>query len=164
MKIRLANKNDLKSIEQIYENARQYMRSIGNFTQWGNGYPSVDIIHTDIEQNCLYVVEDGSIQAVFTLVMGEDPTYQEIDGAWLDDQPYATLHRIASRGTQKGLFKLIIDFSWSIHPNLRIDTHQDNTPMRHLIEKNGFVYCGIIIVGDGTPRLAYQKVDGLSYA
>jgi len=32
----------------------------------------------------------------------------------LNDEPYATLHRIASKGTQKGLFKLIIDFSWSI--------------------------------------------------
>lgn len=159
MMIRLANKDDLKPIEQIYENARQFMRSTGNFTQWGNGYPNKEIIYADIEQKCLYVVEDEEIQAVFTLIMGEDPTYLEIDGAWLNDRSYATLHRIASRGTQKGLFKLIIEFSWSICPNLRIDTHQNNTPMRHLIEKNGFVYCGIIIVGDGTPRLAYQKAD-----
>ena len=159
MKIRLANKEDLKAIEQIYENARQFMRSNGNFSQWGNSYPSVGIIQADIEQKCLYVVEDEAIQAVFTLIMGEDPTYLEIDGAWLNDRSYATLHRIASRGTQKGIFKLIIEFSWSICPNLRIDTHKDNKPMRHLIEKNGFVYCGIIIVGDGTPRLAYQKAD-----
>lgn len=159
MKIRLANTGDLKSIEQIYENARQFMRSTGNFTQWGNGYPNVEIILADIEQKCLYVVEDEAIQAVFTLILGVDPTYLEIVGAWLNDEPYATLHRIASKGTQKGLFKLIIDFSWSICPNLRIDTHQNNAPMRHLIEKNGFEYCGIIIVGDGTPRLAYQKVE-----
>ena len=33
MMIRLANKDDLKSIEQIYESARQFMRSTGNFTQ-----------------------------------------------------------------------------------------------------------------------------------
>ena len=157
--IRLANKGDLKSIEQIYENARQFMRSNGNFSQWGNSYPSVGIIQADIKQKCLYVVEDEAIQAVFTLIMREDPTYLEIDGAWLNDRSYATLHRIASRGTQKGIFKLIIEFSWSICPNLRIDTHKDNKPMRHLIEKNGFVYCGIIIVGDGTPRLAYQKAD-----
>ena len=26
-----------------------------------------------------------------------------------------------------------------------------------LIEKNGFTYCGIITVDDGTERLAYQK-------
>ena len=159
MKIRLANKEDLKAIEQIYENARQFMRSNGNFSQWGNSYPSVGIIQADIKQKCLYVVEDEAIQAVFTLIMGEDPTYLEIDGAWLNDRSYATLHRIASRGTQKGIFKLIIEFSWSICPNLLIDTHKDNKPMRHLIEKNGFVYCGIIIVGDGTPRLAYQKAD-----
>lgn len=159
MKIRLANKADLQSIEHIYDLARAFMRSTGNMTQWAKGYPSEGIIMSDIEQKYLYVVEDELIQAVFTLILGKDPTYGEIDGAWLNDRPYATLHRIASRGTQKGLFKLIVDFSWSICSNLRIDTHKDNIPMRHLIEKNGFVYCGIIIVGDGTPRLAYQKVD-----
>ena len=71
MKIRLANKEDLKAIEQIYENARQFMRSNGNFSQWGNSYPSVGIIQADIKQKCLYVVEDEAIQAVFTLIMGE---------------------------------------------------------------------------------------------
>ena len=157
MKIRLANKDDLRSIEHIYDLARAFMRTTGNVTQWSNGYPNEEIIKSDIEQKYLYVVEDNGIQAVFTLILGEDPTYLSINGAWLNDKPYATLHRIASRGTQKGLFKLIIDFAWSICPNLRIDTHKDNKPMRHLIEKNGFDYCGIIIVGDGTPRLAYQK-------
>jgi hypothetical protein len=159
MIIRLANIHDIQHIEQIYDLARAFMRSTGNETQWANGYPNEGIIVNDIEQKYLYVIEDTEIQAAFTLILGEDPTYQEIDGAWLNDQPYATLHRIASKGTQKGLLKLIIDFSWSICPNLRIDTHKDNRPMRHLIEKNGFLYCGIIIIGDGTPRLAYQKVQ-----
>ena len=27
----------------------------------------------------------------------------------------------------------------------------------HLIEKNGFTRCGIIIVDDGTERIAFQK-------
>jgi hypothetical protein len=159
MMIRLANIHDIQHIEQVYERARAFMRSTGNETQWGNGYPSEEIIVNDIEQKYLYVIEDKEIQAAFTLILGEDPTYLEIDGAWLNDQPYATLHRIASKGSQKGMFKLIVDFAWSICPNLRIDTHKDNMPMRHLIEKNGFDYCGIIIVGDGTPRLAYQKAE-----
>ncbi len=41
--------------------------------------------------------------------------------------------------------------------NLKIDTHRDNKIMQHLLEKNGFKYCGIINTDDGTERMAYQK-------
>lgn len=30
--------------------------------------------------------------------------------------------------------------------------------MQHLLDKNGFKYCGIVYVEDGTERIAYQKV------
>ena len=43
--------------------------------------------------------------------------------------------------------------------SLRADTHEDNKIMQHLLEKNGFVRCGIIHVEDGTPRVAYQKLS-----
>ncbi len=40
----------------------------------------------------------------FAFILGEDPTYQQIDGAWLNDQPYGTIHRIAGNGKIKGTF------------------------------------------------------------
>ena len=43
-------------------------------------------------------------------------------------------------------------------PHLRIDTHADNRPMRNHIAGAGFVYCGIIRVEDGSPRLAYERL------
>ena len=42
--------------------------------------------------------------------------------------------------------------------NVRVDTHEDNKPMQHLIAKAGFAYCGVIHLADGDPRLAYQLV------
>lgn len=33
--------------------------------------------------------------------------------------------------------------------------------MQHLLEKYGFVRCGIIYLPDGAPRIAYQKMTGL---
>lgn len=51
-------------------------------------------------------------------------------------------------------------FFWGPSPNLRIDTHEENKVMRHLIEKSGFAECGIIRVEDGSPRIAYQYVGG----
>ena len=41
--------------------------------------------------------------------------------------------------------------------NIRIDTHEDNRIMQHLLDKYGFAKCGCIYVEDGTPRIAYQK-------
>ena len=43
-------------------------------------------------------------------------------------------------------------------PHLRADTHAANLTMRHCMERAGFVYCGVIYVADGTPRVAYEKV------
>ncbi len=43
--------------------------------------------------------------------------------------------------------------------NFRIDTHNDNKIMQHVIEKNGFIRCGIIYVKDGSPRIAYEKIE-----
>lgn len=42
----------------------------------------------------------------------------------------------------------------------RVDTHGDNVIMRRCIERAGFVYCGIIYLLNGDPRLAYQKLGG----
>jgi RimJ/RimL family protein N-acetyltransferase len=42
--------------------------------------------------------------------------------------------------------------------NIRIDTHQDNQRMIHLIEKAGFARCGIIYTRDHSPRVAYQRL------
>ena len=42
--------------------------------------------------------------------------------------------------------------------HLRIDTHEDNIVMQHLIIKNGFRKCGIIHIADGSPRIAYEKI------
>ena len=39
----------------------------------------------------------------------------------------------------------------------KIITHRDNRIMQHLLDKNGFTYCGIIYLDDGTERLAYQN-------
>ena len=41
---------------------------------------------------------------------------------------------------------------------MRIDTHEDNKIMQHLIEKNGFSKRGIIFKDDGSPRVAFEYV------
>ena len=156
--IRLAETHDLPALEEIYRAARQYMKDTGNPTQWGDVRPTREMLEQDIPLRQLYVIEeDGTLYGAFALVFGKDPSYFYIeDGAWLNDAPYATIHRVASSGMRSGVFAQCMDFCKSKCTNLRIDTHRDNHTMQHLIEKHDFVRCGIIYVEDGTPRIAYQ--------
>ena len=158
MTIRKTEFTDLPRLREIYSHARDFMRSSGNPTQWGDSRPHESLIIGDIEQGNGYVVEhDGKIVGVFAFIIGEEPTYQEIDGEWLNSAPYGTIHRIANSGEAHGVFSACLDFCFELIPNVRIDTHRDNAPMLHLIRKHGFTECGTIWVDDGTPRIAFQK-------
>ena len=99
--------------------------------------------------------------AVFVLAECEEPTYRRIfQGQWLDDtRPYATIHRIAALPEVHGIFQMVVQFALSRMDSLRIDTHQDNHPMRHMVTSNGFSYCGIILLADGSERMAYQLLN-----
>ena len=93
----------------------------------------------------------------FALLPSPEPTYDHIAGTWLTDEPYGVIHRIASYPGVHGIFSAVIDYAAQRYAHLRIDTHRDNRIMRHLIEKHGFTYCGIIGLPDGTERLAYER-------
>lgn len=160
MKVRNAELEDLESIQTTYEYARKLMRKNGNMKQWINGYPQKELLEEDIRNTNCYVVEDKKdIVAVFMLFKGDEPTYQNIyNGAWINDAPYGTIHRLATTGKVKGMASFCIDWCISQCGNIRIDTHEDNKIMQHILEKKDFKKCGTIYVNDGTPRLAYQKV------
>lgn len=158
MNIRKSAIEDLPKIEEIYAAARERMFKSGNLYQWGTVHPPREMIIGDIEKGTGYVVENGGkICGVFAFIVGDDPTYGYIEGKWLDNEKYGTIHRIAGDGKETGVLGCALDFCSKIVPNIKIDTHSDNKIMQHLLEKYGFVNCGIIYVGDGTPRIAYQK-------
>lgn len=161
MLIRHAEDHELVRIKEVYENAVTFMRSTGNANQWTGGYPSPDVILSDIESRNLYVCEEnGTWFAVFFYRHGDDPTYRVIyDGEWLNDEEYGVIHRIAvtdaARG--RGAAAFCYEYAISRSGNVKIDTHRDNLPMQHSLLKNGFSYCGIIHLDNGDERLAYQK-------
>ena len=118
-----------------------------------------------MEKDGGHVIEDGDkIVGYFAFLPSPEPTYARIyEGKWLDDMwPYHVVHRIASYPQAHGIFSSIMDFCFSHDPNIRIDTHRDNTIMQHNIAKHGFTYCGIIYLANGDERLAYQKKQGIS--
>ena len=56
--------------------------------------------------------------------------------------------------------EICINWAFEQCGHLRIDTHGDNTVMRNLLEKLGFLPCGTIYVEeDDFPRLAFEKTS-----
>ena len=157
--IRHTQMEDIPQLQALFSHARSFMLETGNPSQWTAAYPSEELLRKDIGSRDSYVVEDEkqTVIATFVLRGGVDPTYDVIyEGRWLNDAPYATIHRIASDGTRKGILHLAMQFAQLDYNNIRIDTHRDNQVMRNAIAKEGFVYCGIIHCWNGDERVAYQ--------
>lgn len=158
--IRKSDKRDLKEILEIFKTARKFMRENNNYSQWTDEYPGESHILDDINNGHSFVGENANKEIImtFAFIIGEDSTYRIIkDGKWLNDEPYGTIHRIASNGREKGVMKEACDFCFLFVNNIRIDTHEDNIPMLNVLKKLGFSRCGIINCRDGSPRIAFQK-------
>ena len=161
MTIRRATMNDMQTVLRLYKDARKYMRSQGNSLQWGPSDMPEDSVITDLQRGQLFLGVDEADRPhyVFAFLLGIDHTYRKIkDGAWPNDAPYGTIHRVASDGTQRDVIGQVTAFCSKTIGNLRCDTHEMNEKMKTALERNGFVRCGIILEPDGTERVAYQRV------
>ena len=170
MEIRKTNIGDAKALMELFGEARGTIAKLG-IDQWQKGYPSQEVVDSDIEAGQSYaVMYDGEICGTFALMNGFEPLYDKIhDGEWKTandgNKNYQAIHRVAvsvkMRG--KGVSTEIINYA-ECHArslgrtSLRIDTHEGNVVMRRMLEKHGFVFCGIIHLENGDPRVAYEKV------
>lgn len=157
--IKNASYGDIPEIMRVLDSAKRYMIKSGNPDQWAGAYPTVNIIKNDINAGAGHVLigDDGRVHGYFALIFGNDPTYTLLrDGVWLNEKPYATIHRIASDGKCQGIFDTVLEFSKGKINNIRIDTHRDNAKMMALMEDHGMKRCGVIYKEDGTERIAYQ--------
>lgn len=162
MEIIPAQLQHLPAILDIYDHARTFMAQAGNPTQWGDGYPQKTLLEEDIALGRLWVAKEGeTLHCAFVFCPGPEPIYEEsAEACWPDDGPYWVIHRIASAGLQKGVGAVCIQWCLEQCASLRIDTHPDNLPMQHTLEKCGFCRCGRVYYGD-SPRVAFQKYGAL---
>lgn len=158
MQIRLATEKDIPQMREIFDYGREVQLKTGNLNQWAPGYPEKELMMADIEEEAAHVCLNyqGEMVAVLSIFTAPDPTYHEIDGAWLNDEPYATIHRIAANGVEKGIGQYCLKWVQDQFDNVRIDTHKDNAPMKYVLTKLGFEYCGVIYLEDGDARDAYH--------
>ncbi|WP_297517948.1 GNAT family N-acetyltransferase [uncultured Clostridium sp.] len=162
-------KSELKDVDKIMHiinQAQEYIKS-QDIDQWQNGYPNSETIKDDIKNGVSYVLEEeGNIVATTVISFDGEPTYDKIyDGAWLSNYNFAVIHRIAVNNDYKGrglagkLIKETENFCKEKNlKSIRIDTHTKNLAMQNSVKKNGFEYCGIIYVRDGSERVAFEKL------
>ena len=153
-------------IEQILiaiEQAKEVFK-INNIDQWQNGYPNIDTIKNDITLNKGYTfLIDNKVVAYFYISIDGEETYNNIyDGSWLTNKPYYVIHRLVVNKEYKNnniassILEYIISLAKDNNYNIRVDTHNDNIPMKRLLEKYCFKYCGIIKLLDNSLRNAYE--------
>ena len=168
MVIRKSTISDLDELTILFDEARTTIGRLG-IDQWQNGYPQKGVIAEDVRRERSYcVLDDDGICGTFVLVDDGEPTYDRIfDGQWLtgDSDSYIAIHRVAValRTRGQGISTLIIDHAERAarendRRSLRIDTHRGNIVMRRMLEKHGFILCGIIFLADGGERVAYEKI------
>lgn len=84
-RIREAKPKDIIDIMQVMEAAKKIMRQSGNMHQWGEGYPSEDVIISDMDRHGGFVIEEdgGRIVGYFAFLPSPEPTYSKIfEGEW----------------------------------------------------------------------------------
>ena len=164
-----AQRQDIKKIMEIIADAKSYLKS-QNSLQWNqpDGYPNESDLLKDIDNGSCYIyLENAEVVGTMSIVFTPDENYFEIDGAWLTNDKYASIHRIAIKNTHhhKGIgVKMLIEAEDIVKGNktysIKIDTHKINLPMINTIIKSGYSYCGVITLKrtkEDNLRNAYEK-------
>ena len=159
-----AKTDELALCISILREGRAFQQEQG-FTQWTDEYPTPALIESDIREQQGYLFKiDGEAAGYMYLSFDGDQTYPSIEGQWLSDIPYAVVHRIAfsrrfaGRGLSTAAFGEIQKLCEKKgFRSIRIDTDKKNQRMQHVLEKNGFKFCGYVLF-DGDKKWAYEKL------
>ena len=173
MMIRTTTPADIPTVMGIIEEARRTIAALG-IDQWQNGSPNEAMITADVQAGQSRVVlRDGEVVGTFALIENGEPVYTVIeDGEWLTPDKdtagawtYIALHRVAisvahrGSGISTAVIRHAEETARSLgRRSIRIDTHEGNVVMRRMLEKHGFIPCGIIHLENGDPRVAYEKI------
>lgn len=167
MKLVLSKQSEIIEILDMIKEAQVDFKAL-NIDQWQDGYPNLETIKNDINLNRGYTIylEDKAV-GYCVIDFNHDPNYKIVyHGQFRNSHHYATIHRFVIRRDYQrhhlgsGAFKLIEGIVKERGVDtIRIDTHVENTKMRGLINKSGYVYCGIIKLNDtDDERLAFDKI------
>lgn len=162
---RKATLADIPSIMRIISDAQTLLAADG-IDQWQDGFPSEQTIREDVTERTAYVIEsEGKIAAFVCVSLQPEISYAKPrKGQFHLDGSYVTIHRtaVSKEYRGRGLSKLLFQIGEKTAKqaginNIRIDTHKDNKRMRHIVAREGFTECAVILLESGAERIAYEK-------
>ncbi len=162
--LKIVTENEVAAAMGFINEAKAFLKSQG-VDQWQQGYPNQAVIEQDIAEQKGYFLMDGDEPLAYMCVdFNGEPAYNDLNGNWLSDLPYGVVHRLAIGSKRRGCGlasisfqlaeKLILEHGFK---SFRVDTDDDNKIMKHLLDKNGFTYCGTIWF-DYSTKIAYEKL------
>ncbi|WP_418667804.1 GNAT family N-acetyltransferase [Allofournierella sp.] len=159
-----AKKEEAGQCARILGDGREFQKEQG-FVQWTENYPNLDTVCEDIKAQKGYVLKvDEKLAGYMCIDFSGEPAYTDIKGAWRAQRAYAVVRRIAFSKEFIGIgladiaFKLIEKVCLDNKvPYIRINTGFSNRRMQHILEKNGFVQCGVVVL-QGGEKIAYDKL------
>lgn len=166
---RRAEEADVSAIMAIILQAQETLRQQG-INQWQDQYPTAQSFMEDIQRGeCWLCIYKEQVAGVLTISRTPDAAYSEIDGTWLQDMPWTTIHRFAVAkefyGTGAGNEMLAFAEALTLgygYGSIRVDTHPENFRMQNVLQRNGFLPCGTVYLDLSLPdrkaRLAFEKL------
>ena len=166
---RRATEADIDALMAIAGDASAYLKEQG-VHQWQDNFPNPDVFRADIAAgNCWLFTHEGKPAGCLSIYLAPERDYDGIQGKWLTDGGYGAIHRVAVRAAYRGrgLAGEMLQFGEDIirgmgFGSVRIDTHEDNQPMRGLLRKLGYTRCGVFYLTDTVEkdkkRVGYEKL------
>lgn len=155
--VRQATLNDIDEIMVIIDQAKALLKTDKN-PQWQDGYPNLNSIKKDIDAKTSNVIVVNNVVAGYASISSvPEPNYTAItDGSWKNtSETYSTIHRVAISTDFKGmnlarilLITLISKATDQNIYNFRVDTHELNQRMQHILNSLGFTKRGTILVSN----------------
>lgn len=164
MELIAAKQENISHIMELIDQAKEFLKGNG-VDQWQQGYPDETSIKQDIEDKTGYIcMENGKVAGYVCIDFCGEPAYEGLIGSWLSIQSYAVVHRLALDNAMKGkglasrIFQLTeaLCKDRGVH-SIKIDTDDKNEIMKHLLQKNGYQYCGTIWF-QNSEKIAYEKL------
>ncbi|QIL46427.1 GNAT family N-acetyltransferase [Vagococcus coleopterorum] len=161
-----AKETDKQEILDIFQQGVAYFKNLG-VDQWQDGYPSMAVVESDIKLGQCYIAkEQEQIRGVIVVTAVPESDYEQLNkGAWRYDEPYTAIHRLAINKDfpAQGLSQKLLAYAEEITVGLgrqviRVDTHEDNKGMQHILKKQGYQLIGdLTLSDDGGERIALDK-------
>jgi ribosomal protein S18 acetylase RimI-like enzyme len=165
LQIILATKHDLDRIMALIKDCTRDLESRG-IHQWGEFYPTLEIIKDDIENESMYVMNENKALLGIVVVNEEQPNeYEGLNWSTREGR-ILVIHRLAvsPKRQNQGIAGRLLEFAEDYAANngyasIRLDAYSGNRKALRLYEKHQYKWVGQVnFPWRDLPFYCYEKI------